>query len=242
MNPMKHMIEEPGNSDRLVGASFPPVVVRPCHVGPFTLGIPAMQAGLAGYSDMAMRFVAHRRGCPYAVTEAPFWTRCYFAAAGVVKKDGEVEAILDGAVRRNVEGLLVLTGERPEVNPRVAGRLRAYGHADFTWYVVWVCSALERGVLPHTNLGVLERDDLLRLREVTASQGLMLESISERLMYAVHAGSPTKHPTVRLATLEAAGVLRTGWGKTVGLLRGHRRCSGPAGAGPDAARLSRCSR
>lgn len=44
--------------------------VRPCRVGPFTLSIPAMQAGLAGYSDMAMRCVARRRGCPYAVTEA----------------------------------------------------------------------------------------------------------------------------------------------------------------------------
>jgi len=47
-----------------------PAVVRPCRVGPFTLAIPAMQAGLAGYSDMAMRCVARRRGCPYAVTEA----------------------------------------------------------------------------------------------------------------------------------------------------------------------------
>lgn len=44
--------------------------VRPCRVGPFTLPLPAMQAGLAGYSDMAMRVVARRRGCPYAVTEA----------------------------------------------------------------------------------------------------------------------------------------------------------------------------
>jgi tRNA-dihydrouridine synthase B len=41
-----------------------------CHIGPFTLPLPAMQAGLAGYSDMAMRVVARRRGCPYAVTEA----------------------------------------------------------------------------------------------------------------------------------------------------------------------------
>jgi nifR3 family TIM-barrel protein len=42
----------------------------PCRVGPFELPLPAMQAGLAGYSDMAMRTVARRRGCPYAVTEA----------------------------------------------------------------------------------------------------------------------------------------------------------------------------
>jgi tRNA-dihydrouridine synthase B len=41
-----------------------------CHIGPFALSLPAMQAGLAGYSDMAMRTVARRRGCPYAVTEA----------------------------------------------------------------------------------------------------------------------------------------------------------------------------
>ena len=58
----------------------------------------------------------------------------------------EVEEILDGAVRRNVKELLVLTGERPEVVPEVAERLRSYGHADFTAYVVWVCErALERG-------------------------------------------------------------------------------------------------
>ncbi|HEY1284904.1 MAG TPA: 5-amino-6-(D-ribitylamino)uracil--L-tyrosine 4-hydroxyphenyl transferase CofH, partial [Solirubrobacterales bacterium] len=61
---------------------------------------------------------------------------------------------------------------------------------------------------PHTNIGVLDREDLARLREVTASQGLMLESISERLMETVHAGSPTKHPARRLETIEAAGDLR----------------------------------
>ena len=63
-------------------------------------------------------------------------------------------------------------------------------------------------MLPHTNIGVLDKADLARLREVTASQGLMLESISERLMETVHAGSPTKHPAARLATIEAAGELK----------------------------------
>src|SRR6202453_3696784 len=121
----------------------------------------------------------------------------------------EVLEILDGAARRQVKELLVLTGEKPEVNPVVAGRLREYGHEDFTAYVVWACErALERGLLPHTNLGVLSREDLARLREVTASQGLMLESISERLMDTVHAGSPTKHSARRLETIRAAGELR----------------------------------
>jgi len=121
----------------------------------------------------------------------------------------EVERQLDQALRRNAKELLVLTGERPEVNPVVAAKLAEWGHEDFTSYVVWACErALERGMLPHTNIGVLDHADLARLREVTASQGLMLESVSERLMETVHAGSPTKHPARRLATIEAAGELR----------------------------------
>jgi FO synthase len=121
----------------------------------------------------------------------------------------EVESRLDEAGRRNAKELLVLTGERPEVNAEVAAKLAAWGHEDFTSYVAWACErALERGMLPHTNIGVLGKRDLARLREVTASQGLMLESTAERLMETVHAGSPTKHPQRRLETIEAAGELR----------------------------------
>ncbi len=80
--------------------------------------------------------------------------------------------------------------------------------------------------MPHTNLGVLSREDLARLREVTASQGLMLESISERLMQTVHAGSPTKHPAGRLETIRAAGELQIPF--TSGHPGGHRRDRGGA--------------
>jgi FO synthase len=119
----------------------------------------------------------------------------------------EVEGRLDEAVRRNAKELLVLTGELPEVNSEVAARLASYGHRDFVSYVVWTCErALERGLLPHTNLGILDREDLARLREVTASQGLMLESTNADLV--VHQGSPTKHPERRLETIRAAGELR----------------------------------
>jgi FO synthase len=116
--------------------------------------------------------------------------------------------ILDDAVaKRRVKELLVLTGERPQVNAGVASRLAALGFGDFVDYVVWVCErALERGLLPHTNLGVLSAADLARLREVTASQGLMLESVSPGLV--AHQGSPTKHPAVRLQTIASAGELR----------------------------------
>src|SRR5918992_5217972 len=119
----------------------------------------------------------------------------------------EVERILDDAVRRDAKELLVLTGEKPEVNPDVAARLAEYGHADFVSYVAWACErALERGMLPHTNIGVCTSGELERLRSVTASQGLMLESINPGL--AVHGGSPTKHPERRLETIRQAGELR----------------------------------
>ena len=120
-------------------------------------------------------------------------------------------------MRRNAKELLVLTGERPEVNDEVAGLLEEWGHEDFTSYVVWTCQrALERGLLPHTNLGVLSREDLARVREVTASQGLMLESINPDLV--VHQGSPTKHPAKRLETMRLAGDLRIPF--TTGILVG----------------------
>jgi FO synthase len=120
----------------------------------------------------------------------------------------EVLALLDQAVRRHrVKELLVLTGEHPEVNAGVRERLDALGFEDFVGYVVWVCEqALERGLLPHTNLGVLSPEDLARLREVTASQGLMLESVNADLV--AHQGSPTKHPARRLDCIRAAGDLR----------------------------------
>jgi FO synthase len=120
----------------------------------------------------------------------------------------EVLELLDRAAKRHrAKELLVLTGERPEVNAGVRAKLTELGFDDFTAYVVWVCEqALQRGMLPHTNLGVLSAEDLGRLREVTASQGLMLESVNPDLV--AHQGSPTKHPAKRLDTIRAAGELR----------------------------------
>src|SRR4051794_17351004 len=115
----------------------------------------------------------------------------------------EVERLIDHAARRGIKELLVLTGEAPAVGPQ----LRELGFEDFVAYVVWACErGLERGLLPHTNLGVLDRGDLARLREVTASQGLMLESVNPDLV--AHQGSPSKHPDVRLRCIADAEALR----------------------------------
>jgi FO synthase len=119
----------------------------------------------------------------------------------------EVEQLIDGAARRGVKELLVLTGDDPAHHPGVRARLADLGFEDFVAYVAWCCErALDRGLLPHTNLGALSREELARLRDVTASQGLMLESLRDDLV--AHQGSPTKDPQLRLGTIRAAGELR----------------------------------
>lgn len=131
----------------------------------------------------------------------------------------EVARLLDEAEKKRAKELLILTGEAPDEHPGVLERLQRIGHESFVDYVVWVCErSLERGILPHVNLGVMERDEMVKLREVTASQGLMLESTSEALMQTVHAGSPTKHPTERLRTIRLAGELKVPY--TTGILVG----------------------
>ncbi|HEU4974804.1 MAG TPA: 5-amino-6-(D-ribitylamino)uracil--L-tyrosine 4-hydroxyphenyl transferase CofH [Baekduia sp.] len=129
----------------------------------------------------------------------------------------EVEALLDRAARHNVKELLILTGDDPAHHPGVRARLAELGFDDFVGYVAWCCErALERGLLPHTNLGALSREELARLREVTASQGLMLESTRDDLV--AHQGSPTKDPALRLQTIRWAGELKIPF--TSGILLG----------------------
>src|ERR1700742_5233000 len=194
---------------RLPGPSF---VWRPSGSG--RAGAPCSFAGMQRVTFSRNFTLSLSRTCQC------YCKYCAFATHQAhVHAPGDVEKILDEALKRNTKELLVLTGEKPEVNPVVAERLKAWGHEDFTSYVVWACErALERGMLPHTNLGVLSKEDLARLREVTASQGLMLESVDESLMETVHQGSPTKHPNARLETIRAAGELKIPF--TTGILVG----------------------
>ena len=89
-------------------------------------------------------------------------------------------------------------------------------------YLTAMCGLVlrETGLLPHANPGVMTREEIAGLREVTASQGIMLESTSERLCEkgGVHFGSPDKHPAVRLETIRLAGELKVPF--TTGILIG----------------------
>src|SRR3989442_13249156 len=76
------------------------------------------------------------------------------------------------------------------------------------------------GLLPHLNPGVMSYEEMARLKHVSASMGLMLETSSERLSRkgAPHFGSPDKAPAVRLRTIEDAGRLAIPF--TTGILGG----------------------
>jgi FO synthase len=115
----------------------------------------------------------------------------------------------DGAAAGCREALFTL-GDKPELRYRAArDELARLGYATTLDYLQTMAALVlrETGLLPHINAGVMEKSDILRLREVSASQGLMLESASERLCRrgGPHFGSPDKLPTARLATIAAAG-------------------------------------
>ncbi|MDQ6927358.1 MAG: 5-amino-6-(D-ribitylamino)uracil--L-tyrosine 4-hydroxyphenyl transferase CofH [Actinomycetota bacterium] len=112
-----------------------------------------------------------------------------------------------GAVAGCHEALFTL-GERPELRYSVARDwLAAAGYSSTVEYLAAMCALVvsETGLLPHANGGALHSDELARLRPVSASQGMMLESLNPNL--ECHIGSPDKTPERRLATLEAAGAL-----------------------------------
>jgi FO synthase len=116
------------------------------------------------------------------------------------------------------EALFTL-GEGPEDRYPVARRwLTDQGFTSTVDYLVAACRAVveETGLLPHANAGALALEDMVRLREVTASQGMMIESVNPDL--AAHRSAPDKTPARRMATLDAAGVAQVPF--TTGLLVG----------------------
>jgi FO synthase len=109
------------------------------------------------------------------------------------------------------EALFTL-GDKPELRWREARDwLDARGYASTIDYLAAMCRLVldETQLLPHANPGVMTRGELARLRGVTASQGLMLETSSARLSGKgqVHFGSPDKLPGPRLETIRVAGEL-----------------------------------
>jgi FO synthase len=135
----------------------------------------------------------------------------------------EVIAIAEAGRALGCKEALFTLGDRPEERYEVARAwLAERGYASTLDYVRAISiRVIERtGLLPHLNPGVMMYEELARLKHVSASMGLMLETSSERLSQrgGPHFGSPDKIPAVRLRTIEDAGRLAIPF--TTGLLVG----------------------
>jgi len=131
----------------------------------------------------------------------------------------EVLEIARAGARAGCHEALFTLGERPELRyPAAADWLADAGYGSTVDYLVAMCALVrdETGLLPHANAGALTYDELAALRPVSASQGMMLESLDAEL--DCHRGSPDKTPARRLETLEAAGALAVPF--TTGVLVG----------------------
>lgn len=123
-----------------------------------------------------------------------------------------IEIAAAGAEAGCKEALFTL-GDKPELRYRVAAdALASLGHGSTLDYLAATARRVfeTTGLLPHLNPGVMTAGDLARLRPLSVSMGLMLESASDRLCArgGPHFGSPDKKPAARLETIRAAGELR----------------------------------
>ena len=126
--------------------------------------------------------------------------------------EDEVLAIARAGAQAGCSEALFTLGDRPEARYRVAREeLSALGCGSTLDYLAR-CARLvleETGLLPHLHPGVMSRDELLALRPVAASMGIMLETTAERLAArgGPHWASPDKVPARRLETMRHAGEL-----------------------------------
>ena len=131
----------------------------------------------------------------------------------------QVLAIAKQGARRGCHEALFTLGERPELRYDVAKQwLSDHGYDSTVHYLHEMASLVlaETGLLPHANAGALYRDELAMLRNVSPSQGMMIETLRDDL--ECHRGAPDKIPQRRLDTLEWAGELAIPF--TTGILVG----------------------
>jgi len=130
----------------------------------------------------------------------------------------EVLAIARAGAAAGCHEALFTLGERPEERyPAAREWLAAEGYGSTLEYLEAAAALVrdETGLLPHANAGALYGDELAGLRPVSASQGMMIETLAD---LDCHRGSPDKTPARRLATLDAAGELAIPF--TTGILVG----------------------
>lgn len=139
----------------------------------------------------------------------------------LIMTPSEVELELSEASKFNCTEALYTFGENADSIDEVSDELQKYEYETMVDYVYNLSKmTLDKyGLLPHTNMGIISRDDLHLLGEVNASMGLMLETTNKKLLKTiVHKDSPGKDPKKRLKYIKDAGKEKIPF--TTGLLIG----------------------
>lgn len=141
-------------------------------------------------------------------------TYCTFAkppgAGGVYLEPEEVLGVARAGDAAGCTEALFTLGDRPEDRwPQARQFLEKKGASSTIEYLARMAGLVrqETSLFPHANPGLLDDEAMRRLRPTNASMGMMLENISPRLTEPgmPHHNSPTKEPSRRVATIEAAG-------------------------------------
>jgi FO synthase len=134
----------------------------------------------------------------------------------------DIDDVLSRGSAEGCKEALMCLGDKPEAAFQSYRQLLAgFGYRTTVEYVARACEmAIAHGFLPHTNAGVMSRDEMAFLKPVNASLGLMLENVSPRFSEKgmPHFSAPDKAPDVRLRMIREAGELSIAF--TTGILIG----------------------
>ncbi|AKB54564.1 7,8-didemethyl-8-hydroxy-5-deazariboflavin synthase subunit 1 [Methanosarcina barkeri 227] len=131
-------------------------------------------------------------------------------------KPGEILSVLENGAKAGCTEALFTFGEYPEEVLEYRKWLKELGYSSTLEYLLFLCeAAIDIGILPHTNAGIMTRSEMKALKPLNASMGLMLESTAT---LEAHKDCPGKLPELRLNTIREAGKLQIPY--TTGLLIG----------------------
>jgi len=131
-------------------------------------------------------------------------------------KPGEILPVLENGVKAGCTEALFTFGEYAEEVLDYRKWLKELGYSSTLEYLLFLCeAAIDIGILPHTNAGIMTRSEMKALKPLNASMGLMLESTAT---LEAHKDCPGKLPELRLNTIREAGKLQIPY--TTGLLIG----------------------
>jgi len=143
-------------------------------------------------------------------------------SAKILSSDEVMEIVFKGE-KYGCKEVLFSLGEKPELKyPIVLDKLNSFGHSSLVEYLSSMCQLVskETNLLPHTNIGTLNKNEIETLKPVTASMGMMLETTSEKILKkgGAHYKCPDKVPSRRICTIKTAGELNVPF--TTGILIG----------------------